>query len=76
MQAHSPSITTPTLDLVITGGLSIFAMGGLLLWSAVWDGSLDFVDGDWIVLMVLINATHFMASYRLLYVSREEVLGC
>ena len=74
MQVRSPSITTPTLDLVITGGLSTFAMGLLLLWWAAWGGSLEFVDGDWIVLMVLINSTHFMASYRLLYVSREEVL--
>ena len=75
MQARSPSITTPTLDLVITGGLSIFAMGLLLLWGSVGGGSLEFVNGDWIVLMLLINSTHFMASYRLLYVSREEVLA-
>ena len=35
---------------------------------------MNFVDGQWLVLMILINSTHFMASYRLLYGSREEIL--
>jgi len=72
---RTPSITTPLFDLITTGGLSILAMGLLLAWALAFDGSVDFVDGNWIVLMILINSTHFTASYRLLYVSRQEILG-
>lgn len=75
MPRTAPSITTPTLDVVMTGGLSVVAMGALLAWAFLFDGPVDFVDGDWITLLILINATHFAASYRLLYVSRAEILG-
>jgi hypothetical protein len=71
---RSPAIATPAVDLLATGGLSILAMGALLAWAFLFDGSLDFVAGDWIVLLILINSTHFMASYRLLYVGRDEIL--
>ena len=71
---RAPSITTPSLDIVMTGGLSIFAMAALLLWAKGFGGSVDFVDGQWVALMVLINAPHFMASYRLLYVSRADIM--
>jgi len=71
---RSPAIATPAVDLLATGGLSALAMGALLAWAFLFDGSLDFVDGDWIVLLILINSTHFMASYRLLYVGRKEIL--
>lgn len=72
---RAPSITTPLVDLITTGGLSILAMGVLLVWALAFKGPVDFVDGDWIVLMILINSSHFTASYRLLYVSRQEILG-
>lgn len=74
MTMRAPSITTPSLDIVMTGGLSIFAMSALLLWARFFGGDLAFVDGQWVTLMVLINAPHFMASYRLLYVSRAEIM--
>ena len=75
MNARAPSITTPSLDVLMTGGLSIVAMGALLTWSLAFDGSVAFVDHDWLTLAILLNATHFMASYRLLYVSRAEIIG-
>ena len=50
-------------------------MGLLLAWGFGFDGPVQFVAGDWITLMILVNATHFMASYRLLYVSRDQILG-
>jgi hypothetical protein len=75
MNARAPSITTPSLDVLLSGGLSVGAMGALLAWAFAFDGSVTFVDHDWLALAILLNATHFMASYRLLYVSREEVLG-
>ena len=75
MADSSRAITTPALDLVLTGGLSILAMGLLLAWGFGFDGPVQFVAGDWITLMILVNATHFMASYRLLYVSRDQILG-
>ncbi len=74
MAERSPAIATPAVDLLATGGLSVVAMGALLAWAFLFDGSLAFVDGDWIVLLILINSTHFMASYRLLYVGRDEIL--
>jgi hypothetical protein len=74
MSETAPAITTRTLDLVLTGGLSALAMGLLLAWAVAFDGSLEFVNGDWIALLILVNAPHFMASYRLLYVSREQIV--
>lgn len=74
MNARAPSITTPAFDVVSTGGLSVVGMGALLVWALGFDGNVDFVAGNWLVPLVLINATHFMASYRLLYVSKAQVL--
>lgn len=75
MAARTPSITTPTVDVVMTGGLSIAAMVAILAWSFATGRQADFVDGEWLVPMILLNATHFTVSYRLLYVSKEEILG-
>jgi len=74
MTVRAPSITTPAFDILMTGGLSIVVMSGLLIWASGAGGSVDFVDGQWLPMMVLINSPHFAASYRLLYVSREEIL--
>ncbi len=75
MTARAPSITTPHFDVVMTGGLSLVAMSAILAWSFATGQEAGFVNGEWLIPMILVNATHFMASYRLLYVSREEVLG-
>ena len=75
MSERAPAITTPTFDLLMTGSLSAVVMAALLAYHLGFGGRVDFVDGDWLFFMVAVNATHFMASYRLLYVSREEILG-
>lgn len=75
MTARAPSITTPTFDVVMTGGLSIAGMVAILAWSFATGQEAGFVDGQWLVPMILLNATHFAASYRLLYVSKAEILG-
>ena len=75
MTARAPSITTPTFDVIMTGGLSFVAMVAILAWSFATGQEAGFVQGDWLVPMILLNATHFTVSYRLLYVSKEEILG-
>ncbi len=75
MSERAPAITTPTFDLLMTGSLSAFVMATLLAWHLGFGGNVDFVEGDWLIFMITVNSTHFMASYRLLYVSREEILG-
>jgi len=75
MQDRAPSITTPAADVVMTGGLSIVGMSALLVWALGFDGNVDFVSGEWLVPTILLNATHFTASYRLLYVSKAEILA-
>lgn len=75
MTPRAPSITTPPFDVVMTGGLSLVAMGAILAWSFASGREPGFVDGDWLVPLILVNATHFMASYRLLYVSKAEILS-
>ena len=74
MTARAPSITTPTFDVVMTGGLSLVVMSAILAWSFASGQEAGFVNGEWLVPMILVNATHFMASYRLLYVSKAEIL--
>lgn len=75
MSERAPAITTPTFDLLMTGSLSAFVMAALLAYHFGLGGRVDFVQGDWLLFLIALNATHFMASYRLLYVSREEILG-
>ena len=75
MQRPGPSITTPALDAVLTGGLSAVVMAILLAWALAFDGNVSFVQGEWITVLILVNATHFTVSYKILYVSREEILG-
>lgn len=73
--AKSRAILTPTIDLLVVGGLWILLGLPLLLLplpAAVdgWFGEHALFLGNAIGL--LINAPHFMASYWLLYGSREQ----
>lgn len=68
-----PAITTAFWDAWLTGGLSILGMGAVLAWLLLFGGEVAFSDADWIALTILINSTHFLASYRLLYSSRAEL---
>lgn len=72
------AIISPVADFLCCGGLSILAVLGLFAYSAVDPGNRIFSSGvdlrDIIVLSVLINFPHFMASYRLLYRSKTQIL--
>jgi hypothetical protein len=68
-----PAITTPFWDALLTGGLPLVGMTLGLAYLFLVDGRLAFADADWIALTILVNSTHFMASYRLLYSSRAEI---
>jgi len=71
--ASAPSsILTPAIDLLLVGGLSLIVFIPLLL-----SGRSDLVligAGAQAWLATLINMPHFMASYRLVYRSRESIL--
>lgn len=73
MGARQPAITTPFWDAFLTGGVSILGMSGVLAYLLVAGRPIAFADADWIALTILVNSTHFMASYRLLYSSRAEI---
>ena len=67
-----PSILSPALDFLSAGGLSIIAFVPLLL-----SGRTDLLligAGAQAWLATTINMPHFMASYRLVYRSREMIL--
>lgn len=67
-----PAILTPAVDLLLVGGLSIVAFVPMLL-----SGRTDLVflgAGAQAWLLTLINMPHFMASYRIVYRSREMIL--
>jgi hypothetical protein len=72
---RAAAITTPFWDALLTGGLSIVCMGAVLVWTFRLGPPAVIAQGDWIALSILINSAHFMASYRLLYVSRAEILA-
>lgn len=87
MPSRPAAVSTPLLDGLLTGGISILGMGLILTYFAVVqfagagagntsaESAVRFVQGDWIALTILINSTHFMASYRLLYVSKAEIVA-
>src|SRR5512146_3172565 len=71
-RAAIPSILSPTLDFLFVGGLSLIVFVPLLL-----SGRTDLVligAGAQAWLAATINMPHFMASYRLVYRSREMIL--
>lgn len=70
--ASTPSILNPVLDFLFVGGLSLIVFVPLLL-----SGRTDLVligAGAQAWLAATINMPHFMASYRLVYRSREMIL--
>jgi hypothetical protein len=70
------AIATPFWDGVMVGGLSLFGMSAALGYVFVFGGTFPKFDKfDWVVLSILVNSTHFMASYRLLYDSWDRVKG-
>lgn len=66
------SIFSPAIDTLCVGGLSVLVIGSFLVLSAFIPK--DLILAQFAVLTVLINGTHFMASYRLLYSSRPFAL--
>jgi hypothetical protein len=69
---RSASILSPVVDFLCVGGLSIIVLLPLLL-----SGSSDLVligAGAQAWLATVINMPHFMASYRLVYRSRETIM--
>jgi hypothetical protein len=71
--ARAPSILNPVVDFLCVGGLSLIVFVPLLL-----SGRSDLVligAGAQAWLATTINMPHFMASYRLIYRSREMVLS-
>ncbi len=69
MNADSKAaILDARFDLWLTGGISIVVLVALAAVGLL--SRPDFLLQDFIILTVLLNGTHFMASYRLLYSSR------
>lgn len=67
--ALQPAILNPRSDIWLTGGISVVVLVTLAALGLL--GSRDFLLQEFLILTVLLNGTHFMASYRLLYSSRE-----
>jgi hypothetical protein len=68
--APPPAITRPEADTWLAGGLSLVAVAVLVGLSATT--APDLVNAKFLWLNVAINGPHFLASYRLLYASREN----
>lgn len=64
-------ILNPSLDIWITGLASIVAIGIILLVNPDFGNLASF--GEVLTLTTVVNGAHFMASYRMLYQSKEEV---
>jgi hypothetical protein len=65
------SIVSPLIDPILVGGLSLATLTTFLILRAHL--SPELLVGNFIVLTVLLNGAHFMASYALLYSSWEYV---
>src|ERR1043166_1492256 len=71
-RSHPSSILSPAADLLLVGGLSLVVFIPLLL-----SGRSDLVligAGAQAWIATAINMPHFMASYRLVYRSRQSIL--
>ncbi len=66
------AILTPELDVLASGGLWVL-LGVLFLLGGVPEGVERWAASNALLLAAVINAPHFMASYRLLYSSPEQV---
>ena len=72
VRSHPSSILSPAADLLLVGGLSLVVFVPLLL-----SGRSDLViigAGAQAWVATAVNMPHFMASYRLVYRSRESIL--
>lgn len=70
--ARTPAIVTPFIDGLLSGGLALTAMTAVLVY--LWmGGEVSFSQEDWLTLAVLVNGAHFMASYRVLYSSKDHL---
>jgi len=65
-------MTTKAIDLLCAGGLSLLAIAAVIAFAPRPLQGNDY--GLLFALGVLINSPHFIASYRILYGSRESVL--
>src|ERR1044072_2485934 len=72
VRSHPSSILSPAADLLLVGGLSLVVFVPVLL-----SGRYDLViigAGAQAWAATAVNMPHFMASYRLVYRSRESIL--
>jgi hypothetical protein len=71
MKMMSPrAMITPVVDVLCVGGASIIAMAAILIFGTGRVSS----DLGWVFAIgILLNWPHFIASYRLLYATRESV---
>lgn len=65
------AIISPSIDPWIIGGLSLVVLSAFLIASSRVPEEL--VVGNFLIANVLINGSHFMSSYHLLYSSREFI---
>ena len=66
-----PSIISPVVDFLCVGGLSLIVLVPLLLSG---QDQLNFLNIGWLLwAQALVNYTHFMASYRIVYRDREMI---
>lgn len=70
-QPATRAIINATIDPWLVGGLSIITLVGFIALSSAIPSEL--ILGNFIILTVLLNGTHFMASYALLYSSRKYI---
>lgn len=69
------AIIHPAIDLLCCGGLSIVVFGGILIWGNSFPNSVEVGPDSRLVfvLSLLLNWPHFMASYRLMYATRNNL---
>ena len=70
-QSPTRAIISPSLDPWLVGGFSVLVLLSFLVLSSAIPQ--EAILGNFLVLTVLLNGTHFMASYSLLYSSREYI---
>lgn len=67
-----PAILSPFIDFLCVGGLSLVAFVPLLVFAG---DELDFVGIEAVIwAQLLINMSHFMASYRIIYRDRQMIM--
>lgn len=73
---NEKAIFSPRADFALTSGISLLVMIGLLLYYALWyqDHNINTADvlPKLLILQVLLNWSHFLISYRILYQKKEN----